>query len=161
MAAVTRSGLIFNKDGASLQTKPGFLFKNQNSRHPTPPDITFPALPGNHTLCPVAALRYYQTKTQSGPHDNLLFVHPSSGKPLQAGRMSFWLAKAIKIGDPDAIKPAGHDIRKFSHSIANFRQVKPTDILKNGFWHSPNVFVHKYLISCRPNSVNFVAGRVI
>ena len=50
----------------------------------------------------------------------------------------------------DPIHPAGHDIRKIGHSIALYRQVEPAEILKNGFWHSPNVFVHKYLISCKP-----------
>ena len=94
------------------------------------------------------------------PHKDTLFVHPKSGKPLVAGRLSYWLTKTIKEGDPKAIKPAGHDVRKVSHSIAFFRQSSPEDILRNGFWHNANVFVHKYLISCRPTLCYFISGRI-
>ena len=59
------------------------------------------------------------------------------------------------------MQPAGHDLRKVGHSIAHFRQVEASEILRNGFWHSQNVFTQKYLIPCRPNTQNFVAGRVL
>ena len=160
LAAITRSGLRLTKEEAFLPTRPDFLFKNQTSKHPLPPDITFPAIGFNNTLCPVEALKVYLAKTQSMPHKDTLFVHPKSGKPLVAGRLSYWLSKTIKEGDPKAIKPAGHDVRKVSHSIAFFRQSSPEDILRNGFWHNANVFVHKYLISCRPTLCNFIAGRI-
>ena len=159
LAATIREGLIISKDKAVLPTSPDFLFKNQNSQHPRPPDITFPALGRRHSLCPVNALKIYKAKTASLPHNGFLFVNPSSGKPLQAGRLSYWLAKAIKTGDPTATDPAGHDIRKFGFSIAHFRGVQPSEILQNGFWNSPNVFIRKYLISCKPSSTPVVAGR--
>lgn len=159
LAATIREGLIISKDKAVLPTRPDFLFKNQNSQHPRPPDITFPALGRRHSLCPVNALKIYKAKTASLPHNGFLFVNPSSGRPLQAGRLSYWLAKAIKTGDPTATDPAGHDIRKFGFSIAHFRGVQPSEILQNGFWHSPNVFIRKYLISCKPSSTPVVAGR--
>ena len=161
LAAITRTGLLISNDKVILPTKPGFLFKNQTARHPLPPDITFPSLGRAHTLCPATALRCYIAKTENLPHNDSLFVHPTSGKPLVAGRLSYWLANAIKTGDPNAIRPAGHDIRKCGHSIAHFRQVDPADILRQGFWHSPHVFIHRYLISCRPSASNFVAGRII
>lgn len=159
LAATIRQGLSLTNRAARLPTKPGFLFKNQNLKNPLPPEIIFPALDQTHTLCPVAALRVYKTKTDALPHTGLLFVNPSSGKPLQAGRLSYWLAKAIKMGDPAASNPGGHDVRKFSHSVAHFRKVDPQEILRNGFWHSPNVFIDKYLVNCTPSNELFVAGR--
>ncbi|XP_045103516.1 uncharacterized protein LOC123499522 isoform X1 [Portunus trituberculatus] len=53
LAATIREGLIISKDKAVLPTSPDFLLKNQNSQHPRPPDITFPALGRRHSLCPV------------------------------------------------------------------------------------------------------------
>lgn len=159
LAATIREGLIISKDKAVLPTSPDFLFKNKNSQHPRPPDITLPALGRRHSLCPVNALKIYKAKTASLPHNGFLSVNPSSGKPLQAGRFSYWLAKAIKTGDPTATDPAGHDIRKFGFSIAHFRGVQPFEILQNEFWHSPNVFIRKYLLSCKPSSTPEVAGR--
>ena len=77
-AAITRSGLRLTKEEAFLPTRPDFLFKNQTSKHPLPPDITFPAIGFNNTLCPVEALKVYLAKTQSMPHKDTLFVHPKS-----------------------------------------------------------------------------------
>ena len=145
---------------AILPTKPGSLFKNQNPRNSVPPDITFPALGHNHTLCPVTAIKLYQEKTHSLPHNNFLFVHPISGQPLIAGRLSYWLARAINTGDSNTIRATGHDTQKFSHSIAHFRRVD-AEVLHNSFWHSRYVFVLNYLVPCRPTTSNFAAGRAI
>lgn len=161
LAATIRTGLHISEEQVVLPTQPGFLFKNQNSQNPLPPDITFPALGRGHTLCPATALQHYLGKTEELAHNDFLFLHPTSGKPLTSGRLSYWLAKAIVTADPNAIKPAGHDIRKFGHSIASFRTVDPKTILFNGFWHSTNVFIQKYLVNCRPTTTNFVAGRIV
>lgn len=159
LSASVRTGLSLTDAKAVLPTHPSFLFKNQNPQNPTPPDITFPAIGNAHSLCPVTALRKYLAATQTLPHEDFVFIHPKSSKPLKAGRLSYWLAQAIKIGDPQAIRPAGHDIRKVGHSIAAFRNSTPRSILENGFWHNASVFVQKYLISCRPTTTSFVAGR--
>ena len=141
LAAIIRNGLTTNLNKAFLPTKPEFLFENQNINHPRPPDITFPGLGNNHSLCPVTAIKIYMSRTQNLPQEDSLFIHPKSSKPLTSGRLSYWLAKAISIGDQHVIHPAGHDTRKIGgHSIAHFRQIEPAEILKNGFWHSPNFF---------------------
>ncbi|KAK3884941.1 hypothetical protein Pcinc_010784 [Petrolisthes cinctipes] len=128
-----------------------------NLRRPT---IIFPVL---HTtpLCPWNALDTFLKRTAGEAHQRFIFVHPTSFKPLKAGRLSYWLDKAIKTADISATSPAGHDVRKFGHSIAFARQEDPATIMKNGFWHSPNVFVNKYLF-CPGNTRvrNFVAGRI-
>lgn len=159
LAAITRQNLSISEDTAILPTKPGFLFKNQSPKNPQAPLIQFPALGNDSTLCPVVALRMYLAKTASLPHDNILFVNPVSGKSLAAGRLSFWIVKAIRLGEPLASNPAGHDVRKLGHSIAFARGLDPQEILKNGFWNNQNVFVQKYLVSCNASTDKFVAGR--
>ena len=159
LAAISRQGVSFTVDGATLLTNPEFIFKNQSIRNPLSPTIQFPALEGHSSLCPVQALKVYIGKTESLPHGDFLFVNPSSGKPLAAGRLSYWLVKAIKLGDPLAQKPSAHDVRKLSHSLAFARGLDPQEILKNGFWHNPSVFVRKYLISGANSTNKCVAGR--
>ena len=159
LAATSRQGLDFSDNKVALPTRPDFLFKNQSIKNPLPPAIQFPALGHNNSLCPVAALRNYVAKTSHLPHQGVLFINPTSGKPLAAGRLSYWLVKAIRLADPLTPRPAGHDVRKLGHSIAFARGLDPQDILKNGFWHSPNVFIHIYLTSCSSPLNKFMAGR--
>ena len=159
LAATSRLGVSLTESKATLPTSAGFLFKNQSLQNPLPPLIQFPALDRNNSLCPVAALKTYIAKTESLPHNNVLFVNPSSGKPLSAGRLSYWLVRAIKLGDPLSPGPSGHDVRKIGHSVAFARGLDPQEILRNGFWHSPNVFIHRYLINNASSLTNFVAGR--
>ena len=159
LAATSREGVTLTPSKAVLPTSPGFVFKNQSLKNPLPPEIQFPALGRDDTLCPVAALKTYIARTSSLKHDNVLFVNPTSGKPLAAGCLSYWLVRAIKLGAPLTPAPAGHDVRKIGHSVAFARGLDPQEILTNGFWHSPNVFVNKYLIENTSSLVSFVAGR--
>ena len=159
MATTSRQGLNFSDGKVVLPTGPVFFFRNQSFKNSLPPATQFPALGHNNTLCPVAALKNYVTKTSHLPHQGVLFVIPVSGKPLAAGRLSSWLVKAIRLADPLTPHPAGHDVRKLGHSIAFARGLDPQDILRNGFWHSPNLFIHKYLIPCSSSLSNFIAGR--
>lgn len=159
LAATMREGITVTNEQITLPVQRSFLFKNQNINHQSAPAITFPRL---HVapLCPWEALDAFLKRTAEKDHQGFIFVHPTSFKPLKAGRLSYWLVKAIKSAVPSATSPAGHDIRKFGHSIAFARQEDPATIMKNGFWHSPNVFVNKYLFSPRNTKIgNFVAGR--
>ena len=159
LAAVIRQGLSLSHNRAVLPTAPGFLLKNQSIRNPQAPVIEFPALKNGHPLCPVRALQTYLTKTSDLHHSVYLFVNYKTGAPLKAGRLSYWLAKTIKLGDDAAIRPAGHYVRKFEFSVAWTRGVNAQKIMKNGFWHSPNITMNKYLSHCGPISSNVVAGR--
>ena len=87
-----------------------------------------------------------------------LFVHPKSSTPLSGGRLSYWLATAIKVLDPTGSGRA-HDVRKVSHSLAFARGVPPEEILHNGFWVSPNVFISKYLMKTDPLKTALIGGR--
>lgn len=160
LASTIREGVVMNNNMVHLPVQRSFLFKNQSVSNPSPPSINFPVLGNNNTLCPWLCLKKYIETTDRESHEGFIFINPKSFKPLKAGRFSYWLVKSIRMADDAAIKPAGHDVRKFGHSIAFTRGEDPTTIIKNGFWHSPNVFVHKYLISCNSSSnKQFVAGR--
>ena len=54
------------------------------------------------------------------PHQDSLFIHPSSGNRLTSGRLSYWLAGAIKRRAPEALKPAGQDIHKMATPSITF-----------------------------------------
>ena len=162
LAATIRAGVVFSQEKITLPVHQAFLFKNQTANNPLPPPISFPTLGRNNELCPGASLKLFIERTKNEDHKGYIFINPTSFKPLQAGRLSYWLAKSIQKGDTSAVKPAGHDIRKIGHSIAYLRGESPATILQNGFWHSPNVFIHKYLISNTTRSnKQFVAGRLI
>ena len=133
LAATSRTGISLTPSKAILPTSPGFIFKNQSLKNPLPPEIQFPALGRDNTLCPVAALKTYVARTSSLQHDNVLFANPTSGKPLAAGRLSYWLVRAIKLGAPLTPAPAGHDVRKIGHPVAFARGLDPQEILANGF----------------------------
>lgn len=162
LAATTREGVIVSNGQITLPVQKAFLFKNQSIAHQTPPAITIPKLDQNKNLCPAAHILRLIQASKHVHNEGFIFVNPTSFKPLKAGRLSYWLVKAIKVGDNCASKPKGHDTRKMGHSIAFARGEDPTTIIKNGFWHSPNVFIHKYLISnVSKSNKQFVAGRTV
>jgi len=160
LAACTRSGATISNIRTTLSVRRGFLFKNQTMNH-SPPPITFPSIDMRHPLCPARALRDYIDRTEQLPHNGCLFVHPTSGHPLKAGRLSYWLWKAIETTASPTTKFGGHDLRKLGHSVAWIRGVPTEDILKNGFWQSPNVFTNNYCTNLLVPSKVFVAGRTL
>ena len=96
LAALHRPSVAFSSHfkKVTLPVLPGFLYKNQRPNRALP-NITIKALSGNdnkpHPLCPVAALRKW-LKTSSETSSDRVFVDPKSGKPLNAGRISFNLS---------------------------------------------------------------------
>lgn len=142
LASTIREGITVSNGQVILPVQRSFLFKNQNTNHQSAPTITFPVL--HHApLCPWNALDAFLNRAAREDHQGFIFVHFTS----------FKLVKAIKSSDTSATNTAGHDVRKFGHSIAFARQEDPTTIMENGFWHSPNVFINKYLFSPRNSGV--------
>ena len=141
----------------NLHTKEGFIRKNQTI-HKSPKGIAFETLGNKHPLCPAKAIKEYLTSTAHVNHENYLFVHPISGKPLTGGRLNYWLAKAIKTFDSSQIS-SSHDMRKVSSSLAFFRGVDISEILSNGFWSSKNVFIKNYLVHVDIPASNCIAAR--
>lgn len=159
LAAMRRTGITLREDHVFIPIDQNFLFKNQSVKNPNPTPISFPRLGSQHTLCPYSNLQKYLALTAPSGTVDAIFLHPSSNVPLQAGRISYWLMQAILSADNTVNKPTGHDIRKIAHSMAFTRGVPLDEIIKNAFWHSPHVFIRKYLCDISPTACKVVAGR--
>ena len=159
LAATRRTGTILRAGTVILPIEPSFLFKTQSVSRSNPPPISFPTLGERDTLCPWRNLNQYIASTSPPAGSEAIFLHPTSNVPLTAGRLSYWLTKAIVTADKSAIKPAGHDIRKIAFSMAFTRGVPLEDILQRAFWHSPHVFIRKYLCMISNPAHSVVAGR--
>ena len=62
-----------------------------------------------------------------------MFFHPVSGKTLNAGQVSYWLAKAINWVLTGAMGVAD-DVRKLSTTMAWFMRVLLDQIVAAGLW---------------------------
>ena len=142
LAAIDRGKITFRQHSAVFPVKPGFIFKNQTQFH-APSLIDIPDLPGS-SLCPVMAVKNYLADT-SGSEELALFLHPVSGKALNAGRLAHHLAKAIDWLLPGAMGKA-HDTRKASTSGAFCLGIPVEKIVEAGSWRSSSTFAKKYLV---------------
>jgi len=158
LAACVRTGSVISLNHINLAVRSGFLFKNQSILK-KPSAITFPAIDLKHPLCPGACLQLYLKETAHTDHKGYLFVHPSTGLPLKSGRLAYWLWKAIQLSARPVETFGAHDLRKLGHSVAWIRGTPLDEILKNGSWQSPNVFINNYCTSLIVPSKDFVAGR--
>ena len=157
LSAMTRNGLMINNNSITLPLRKNFLYKNQTLTR-TPSPITFTGLGPRHPLCPIYAIQLYLEKTKDSPHKGNLFLHPLTGLPLGGGRLGYWLAKAISKFDSSA-KGRPHDLRKFAFSASWARGTHLNDIIRTGFWNSPNPFLNHYCIKINDPLPKCVAGR--
>ena len=148
LAAIDRSRVAFRQSSVVLPVRAGFIFKNQTQHH-SPSLIEFPDLPGSF-LCPVKALRKYLDDSLDSTEAGL-FLHPVSGKTLNAGRLAFFLAKAIDWLVPGSMAK-GHDTRKLSTTHAWYTGVRADQIVAAGSWKSTSTFANRYLVPLRPSS---------
>lgn len=158
IAACVREGIVYSNSSITIPVTEKFLFKNQRI-DATPEPISFPAL-NKFNLCPVAALKRYISLTNEMSHNNSLFIHPTSKQPLKAGRISYWLVHILKLATPE-FKGKAHELRGQAFSAAWARGVPLKQIIKEGFWVSPNVFINNYLHSTESPTTPFVGGRHI
>ena len=158
LSACVREGTVQSRNSLTIPVKDKFLYKNQRANS-SPNSISFPSLP-RQELCPVACLLKYIKLTEKLPHNNSLFIHPSSNKPLKSGRLSYWLVQALKLATPN-FKGTAHEIRGQAYSAAWARGVPMERILKEGFWFTPNVFIDNYLCSMDSLITPFIGGRHI
>ena len=155
LAAIDRKSITFRQHTAALPVRPGFIFKNQAQDH-APSEIEIPDLPGSN-LCPVEALRAYLADT-AGSKEETLFLHPKSGKPLNARTLAHFLTKAVSWLIPNS-KPKGHDPRKLSTSKAFMEGVSASQIVAAGSWRSSNTFTKRYLVPLIPKGARAVVAR--
>ena len=85
--------MVFRQDAVIFQLKDGFVLKNQ-SQFSAPLMFRIPDLL-NSPLCPVMAIKEYLADTQASSEPGL-FLHPVSGKTLNAGRCAYFLVKTIR-----------------------------------------------------------------
>ena len=111
--------------------------------------MDIPDLPGS-ALCPVKALKEYLSDTD-GSSEPGLFLHPSSGKTLNAGRLAHFLAKAIDWLVPEALGKA-HDTRKLSTSRAFCSGISAHQLVSAGSWRSTNTFAKRYFVPVGPKA---------
>ena len=152
LAAIERSRVALRQQAIILPVKPGFVFKNQAQFH-SPSLIEIPNLPDS-PLCPVRALEAYLEVTKHSSED-ALFLHPSSGKALNAARLGFFLAKAVQWLLPGS-KAKAHDTRRLSTTHASLAGVSAQSIVNAGSWRSLNTFISRYLVP-----VNSTAGTIV
>ena len=143
LAALDRAAVQFLPNMAVIPVKQGCLFKNQTATRNLP-NISFPTLPEDKSLCPVLTLKQYIHRTRNLPHRGSVFLNPGSDLPLTAGTLAYWMCKAISLLVPCSNVRA-HNVRKFSFSLAWTRGLTLDAIVKNAFWSSSNVFIRKYL----------------
>ena len=156
LAAIDRNKIVFRQDAVICQLKEGFVFKNQ-SQFNVPSMIRIPNLPDS-SLFPVAAIGKYLSDTQASSEPGL-FLHPVSGKSLNAGTLAYFLVKAIKWLLPDAL-PHAHDVRKLSTTHAFVAGMGPDKIMQAGSWRSTSTFAKKYFVPIvTPSSGSAVLAR--
>ena len=117
------------------------------------PDIkSFSAVAEDRLWCPVRALKWYVSRTESlRTNDKQLFIITvPPHRPASRDSIARWLVTAIRsalIGWPEA--PAGpihaHDIRAVSTSWAFFKGVPIGDIAQAACWKDHNTFTSCYL----------------
>ena len=94
LANLSRTGILYSQESVTIPVRKSFLFKNENIGR-SPPPIHFPALDTDDPLCPVTHLKTYLERTHNLPHNDHIFVHPLSRKPLTSDRLNYWLAKSV------------------------------------------------------------------
>ena len=156
LAAIARKEVVFRDNDVTFRQRRGFLLKNQTQFH-TPSLLRIPSLPDS-PLCPVRAVRDYLADTQASTEPGL-FLHPISGKTLNAGRLAYFLVKAIRWLLPDAL-PNAHDVRRLSTTHAFAAGVSLDKIVDAGSWRSSSTFARKYLVPCiAPSSGRAILAR--
>ena len=140
----------------TLPVMPRFLFKIQTA-HRCPPPISFPSLP-NSRICQVATIRAYLHRSATWDHNDFVFINPESHTSMVAGRLNYWLVKAIATPDVQGSVVRAHDVRKFAFSINWVRRADLTYILHHGFWASAHPLLSTYLQHVSPTLPPCVAS---
>ena len=138
-----------------MAVRPGFLYKNQRAGR-FPPDIKLFRFLEDQDICPVFWLNKWRSLDDQS---QLLFYNSRTGRPLSAGSISSILCSLIEEADPGRF-PQGHDLRRYSTSLAWVRGTSPEQIARAVFWQSSTAFVQRYLLA-RLEDVpcSVVAGR--
>ena len=147
-----RPGFIrFTPEGVHLLPNPSFLAKNQTESF-TPDLIFLPSMSSTSSIredrfvCPVRALKWYIEKTKAIRKSDALFLIPRSPyNPASKDTISRWLVETITPFTTPEDSPRAHDVRAHASSIAWFRGIPLSDIMRAASWKTPSTFVASYL----------------
>ena len=100
VSQVTRQDINFRGHSKVLPLGTNFIGKNQGQKH-APSSIQTPNLPGSRLCSNKAVMENLEATNHS--REPGLFMHPVSGKSLNADQVSYWLANAVNWVFPDAM----------------------------------------------------------
>ena len=134
-ADVVQLDLARRQSGLSKQSRPGRVLR----------EFFFPAFTQNGNLCPVQALRAYETRTDGLRSSSQLLVSTiKPHKPIASCSVARWLRSLLeKVGIDVSIFKA-HSIRGAATSKASMAGIITTDILNAADWTSETVFQKFY-----------------
>lgn len=173
----------FYNDKVILTTVVGFRAKNQK-QNDTTQEIVIPKLDKitdckvELKLCPVRALRHYLelTKPLRGAQTALFICHGRSMHTTAATiqTLSRWFKEVIHLAysgdilntEEGKISAHIHQLRAMANSLAFSRKATLAEVMRAGYWKSPNVFISCYLMdmtihepSGRKRLGHYVAGQ--
>ena len=150
MAYFSRRALVDSGTTLTLGVIPRFLYKNQ-SLSCSPPPVTV-LFCGNGFGPPQFA------KTVFLPHNDFVFLHSVSAALLVAGRLNYWVVRAISAANVRGSVVCAHDFRQFVFSVNWSCRADLQHILSYCFWALAHPFLSHYLTSCQSVLPAFVAA---
>ena len=124
---------------------PTVLSKQSRQRkHGT--EFFFPSYSLDDLLCPVLALREYESRTEElrGPHSTLFLGVTKPHKPVCSSTIARWLKTFLGKAGIDTEIFKAHSVRSASTSAAAMAGITTNDILKAADWSSETVFQKFY-----------------
>ena len=147
-----RSSVLADLDTRYLKKRPdGFAFLLTNPRKTGDPtsqsSVSFPSLPEDLSLCPLACLNTYLTATsnfRSPGHHKLFLSFNQPHNEISRTTIARWLCDVIQAAGIDSSVLKAHSTRAASTSSAAKNNLPLADILKMDDWSSPSTFQKFY-----------------
>ena len=147
-----RSSVLADLDTRYLKKRPdGFTFLLTNPHKTGDPtsesSVSFPSLPEDLSLCPLACLNAYLTATsnfRSPGHHKLFLSFNQPHNEISRTTIARWLCDVIQAAGIDSSVFKAHSTRAASTSSAAKNNLPLADILKMGDWSSPSTFQKFY-----------------
>ena len=124
---------------------PTLLAKQSRQGRPVA-DFYFPSFSSNQTLCPVAMLKRYITRTYPlrGTETKLFISYIKPHKAVTSSTVARWLRGTLDQAGIDSTIFGAHSTRGASASAAARGGVTTEDILKAANWSSESLFQKFY-----------------
>ena len=128
-------GVAFSPSGLSKQSRPGRVLR----------EFFFPAFTQDGNLCPVQALRAYETRTNGLRSSSQLLISTiKPHKPIASCSVARWLRSLLEKAGIDVSIFKAHSICGAATSKASMSGITTADILNAADWTSEMVFQKLY-----------------